>query len=378
MLQQGEQPTAYSSDVRCGSVAMRQVPRQPAPSCTAATTLVLPASNHQQHSHPRHPSNSFPIVTSPAAKACTRPPACSSSEPSSPSPANEPRPRPVAEAQGERVPSAGAGRERRHAPGRNRHGRARRSSAPALQHLQAGSGRRWPPDLGQTGGGAVRHIRGDRRLAPIPARARADRPARRPRSRPGCRRSCGRKQHVVRPFQRECRPRLWPFARQMERQRLGQRHPGQQRPLRRLARRAARPQQRREEQVARGPRPWPAMGAATGGLPARQDGQPLPARRPRRQGGRGRRWKGGFRKPPASRHAIDAVIGPWWGRGQRPRSRKVQPDRISQASALALPSAAAMKGAGITKKKVVNRAPAAATTDIEAGRASNGASAGSK
>ena len=36
--------TAYSSDVRCGSVAMRQVPRQFSPSCTAKTTLVLPAS----------------------------------------------------------------------------------------------------------------------------------------------------------------------------------------------------------------------------------------------------------------------------------------------------------------------------------------------
>src|SRR5262249_27054987 len=36
--------TAYSSLVRCGSVAMRQMPAQPCPSCTAITTLVSPAS----------------------------------------------------------------------------------------------------------------------------------------------------------------------------------------------------------------------------------------------------------------------------------------------------------------------------------------------
>ena len=63
--------TAYSSEVRCGSVAMRQLPRQRSLSCTAKTTLVLPASTTS--SIARYPNNSFAAVcAAPTSGAGTR------------------------------------------------------------------------------------------------------------------------------------------------------------------------------------------------------------------------------------------------------------------------------------------------------------------
>ena len=302
---QGEQPDRVSSDVRCGSVAMRQVPRQPWASCTAATTLVLPASITSSIGSPAIRPKSVADLTSPAAKASpARRPAQQRAIPAQPGEANRGGLGRRARS-GARRPRRRTGKEGGAKPGRG--GARPRPSAPAqrLQHLPrhaaaVAAGAAAGQAVGRSGtSGAIA------RLAPIPSESQ---------DRPPCPSAAlsARMPAILRPcsstsfghFNASAAPPSAISPGRWSDQRLGQRHPGQQRPLRRLARRAARPQQ-----TPRGtgcPRPPPMAGH--GCRDRRSAGAPgwptPPARRPRRQGGRGRRWKGGFRKPPAATRSM--------------------------------------------------------------------------
>ena len=337
--------TAYSSDVRCGSVAMRQMPRQVAPSCTAKTTFVLPASTTSSTPSPHPLAGSHRS----AARAPVRRIAAA---------ARHRRP-------GQRTPRPGPcrpSRTRMGLPGRGpRASHARRTGAkPSSKRARSqwssrvsSAARHRARRSGGPGTAAVRGRSGAAaRLAPKPITSHSSRPA--PSSAVSSQDAADLRtvqQHVVGPLHAKR------GAGRCGLDCLSQREGRQQGPLARLHGRAARAEQHGQRQVARQGLPAAPAAAARLGLPRGGHGQPgrLPSLRQRDAEVGGGCQALVMPQPPARRRG--------W---RHPNSTR------------AADWAAATSGAGKTKNNVVTSAPRPATNDTDAGRASNAGSALSK
>ena len=158
-------------------------------------------------------------------------------------------------------------------------------------------------------------------------------------------------QQVVRPFQRQSG--IWCEGLRG----FGQGHTGEQRHLRGVAREQAGAKQYGEREIAGRAAPAPPATAAAFGLTMREHGEPVGL---------------------AVVSQISAEIGGGWQNLVNLQPPRCGGGGVHPKITFAAARAAASTGAAKRKKPVVNRPPATATKESEAGRASNASAASSK